>query len=321
MTARSDAVPPRLSRIGLGLAAVGRPAYITTGRSADLPADRSVPALRTRAFELLDFAYAHGIRYVDVARSYGRAEEFLGQWLVRRSDAGDVVVGSKWGYTYVGDWRMDAEVHEMKDHSLAAFERQYAETRALLGDRLAIYQVHSATLESGVLDDGRLHSALARLREQGIRIGLTTSGPGQRDTIRKALGIQVDGVPLFGCVQATWNLLETSVGPALGDAHDAGWIVIVKEAVANGRITWAGDAGRPGSPLATAASELDTTPDALAIAAALAQPWATVVLSGAVTTGQLLSNLAALDVRAQDVPALAEEPTAYWSRRAARPWH
>ncbi|HEX6446248.1 MAG TPA: aldo/keto reductase [Streptosporangiales bacterium] len=319
MTARPDAASPRLSRIGLGLAAVGRPAYITVGRSADLPTDRSVPALRTRAFELLDLAYAHGIRYVDAARSYGRAEEFLGQWLARRPDA-DVVVGSKWGYTYVGDWRMDAEVHEIKDHSLAAFERQYAETRALLGDRVAIYQVHSATLESGVLDDGRLHRALARLRDEGIRVGLTTSGPGQRDTVRKALDIQVDGVPLFGCVQATWNVLETSVGPALADAHDAGWIVIVKEAVANGRITAAGDVGGPGSPLATAASELDTTPDALAIAAALAQPWATVVLSGAVTTGQLLSNLAALDVRVQGVPALAEEPTAYWSRRAARPW-
>lgn len=65
MTAGSDAVPPRLSRMGLGLAAVGRPAYITTGRDDDLPADRSVSALRSRAFELLDSAHAHGIRYVE----------------------------------------------------------------------------------------------------------------------------------------------------------------------------------------------------------------------------------------------------------------
>ncbi len=36
------------------------------------------------------------------------------------------------------------------------------------------------------------------------------------------------------------------------------------------------------------------TPDALALAAALARAWADVVLSGATTTDQLMSNLAAL---------------------------
>ena len=38
---------PVVSRIGLGLAALGRPAYITSGREEDLP-DRSVAGLRTR---------------------------------------------------------------------------------------------------------------------------------------------------------------------------------------------------------------------------------------------------------------------------------
>jgi aryl-alcohol dehydrogenase-like predicted oxidoreductase len=39
-----------------------------------------------------------------------------------------------------------------------------------------------------------------------------------------------------------------------------------------------------------------TTPDALALAAALAQPWADVVLSGVATIDTLRGNLAALDV-------------------------
>jgi aryl-alcohol dehydrogenase-like predicted oxidoreductase len=57
------------------------------------------------------------------------------------------------------------------------------------------------------------------------------------------------------------------------------------------------------------------------MAAALAQPWASVVLSGAVTSTQLAANLAALTVG--DLPALrlAEPPDAYWAARAARPWH
>ena len=82
-----------VSRIGLGLAALGRPAYITSGREEDLP-DRSVTGMRTRTFSMLDAAYAAGVRYVDAARSYGRAEEFLAGWLAGRGHA-DVIVGSK----------------------------------------------------------------------------------------------------------------------------------------------------------------------------------------------------------------------------------
>ena len=65
---------PTVSRIGLGLAAIGRPAYITTNRAADLGPDRSEDAFRERTWQLLDAAYAAGVRYVDVARSYGLAE-------------------------------------------------------------------------------------------------------------------------------------------------------------------------------------------------------------------------------------------------------
>src|SRR5579875_3781484 len=47
---------PVVSRIGLGLAALGRPAYITTGRAGDLP-DRSVEGMRAQSFTVLDAAY------------------------------------------------------------------------------------------------------------------------------------------------------------------------------------------------------------------------------------------------------------------------
>src|ERR1700677_5102609 len=75
-TAALGAGGPVVSRVGLGLAALGRPAYITSGREEDLP-DRSVAGMRTRTFSMLDAAYAAGVRYADAARSYGRAEEFL----------------------------------------------------------------------------------------------------------------------------------------------------------------------------------------------------------------------------------------------------
>ncbi|MFE1342052.1 aldo/keto reductase, partial [Streptomyces sp. NPDC058733] len=222
--------------LGLGLAAVGRPGYINLGRDRDLPDDRSVDALRARTHELLDAAYAQGVRYVDAARSYGRSEEFLADWLKARPDATDVVVGSKWGYTYTAGWTTDAERHEVKDHSLATYERQRAETEALLGDRLDLYQIHSVTPDSPALADKDLHARLAEAAARGVTVGFSTSGPAQADAIRAALAVTVDGEPLFGTVQSTFNLLETSAGPALAEAHAAGLTVIVKEGMANGRL-------------------------------------------------------------------------------------
>ena len=306
--------------IGLGLAALGRPAYITGGRATDLP-DRSVAALRARTFAVLDAAYAGGVRYVDAARSYGRAEEFLASWLAERGHP-DVAVGSKWGYRYTGGWRLDAPEQEVKEHSLTMFTAQLAQTRALLGDRLNLYQVHSLTTDSGALDDRGLLEAMGRLRDTGVRIGLTASGPAQAAALRRAMMVQVGGQPLFSAAEVTWNLLEPSVGSAAAEAAAAGWTILVKEAVANGRLAPGGDAAQA-APLAGLAARHGVTVDAIALAAALANPWASIVLSGAVSTGQLMANLAALGVHGLPGPAelgLAEPPAQYWATRAARPW-
>ncbi|MFI2427094.1 aldo/keto reductase [Streptomyces sp. NPDC018955] len=308
--------------IGLGLAAIGRPGYINLGRDDDLGENRGVETLRTRTHELLDAAYAQGVRYFDAARSYGRSEEFLADWLKKRTDVDDVVIGSKWGYTYTADWTTDAERHEVKDHSLAAYERQRAETAELLGDRLDLYQIHSVTPESPALTDKELHARLAEAARQGLTVGFSTSGPAQADAIRAALAVTVDGEPLFRTVQSTYNALETSAGPALTEARDAGLTVIVKEGMANGRLA----AAHAPQALRTVAEETGLGCDAVALAVVLRQPWAGVVLSGAATTAQLASNLHAPAVDLTDdqlsrLATLVEEPRAYWERRGQLPWH
>ncbi|MFI6294621.1 aldo/keto reductase [Nonomuraea sp. NPDC050790] len=311
--------------IGLGLAAVGRPGYITLGRGVDLPAVRTEEALRERAFALMDSAYAQGVRYLDAARSYGLAETYLAQWLRSRPDVTDVVVGSKWGYTYTAGWHTQAEVHEVKDHSAGAYDRQVAETRALLDDRLNLYQIHSVTPDSPALGDTALHERLARLARTGVAVGLSTSGPRQADTIRAALAVTVDGRPLFESFQTTYNLLERSTGTALAEAHAAGRAVIVKEALANGRLTGPHLVLPEMNALLEIARETGATCDAVALAAVAVQPWADVVLSGAATVGQLTSNLAATRVRlapaqVERLGELAEPPGAYWTRRSQLAW-
>jgi aryl-alcohol dehydrogenase-like predicted oxidoreductase len=305
------------AEIGLGLAALGRPAYINVGHGDDI-ADPSVEGMEHGAHTVLDAAYDGGVRWLDTARSYGRAEAFLASWLARREPPSDeLTVSSKWGYRYTGGWRVDADEHEVKDLSVEHFRAQWRETRELLGAWVTIYQIHSATLDSGVLDDPAVREELDALRARGILVGLTVTGAEQAATIERALA--TGG---FDTVQATWNLHERSAEAALARAHEAGLRVLVKEALANGRLA---ERGAP-EALAAAARERDASADAVALAAALARPWAHVVLSGASTVAQLESNLAALELAWDDeleqrLAGLVEEPAAYWETRAELPWN
>lgn len=292
----------RVSPLGLGLAALGRHGYINLGHAEDLAGVTDLAGLERHMHDVLDAAHAAGVRYFDTARSYGSAEELLASWLERRGlRPGEVMVGSKW----------NPRRHDPGESVDATLRRQLQETRALLGDHLCLYQIHSARLESGVLDDQAVLHELERLRDSGLTIGLSVRGPRQVEAIERALELD-----RFDAVQATWNLLERSAGSALAQAHAAGVGVIVKEALANGRLTSRGDVAR----LEEAARERDTTPDALALAAALAQPWAGVVLSGAATVETLESNLEALVVQWDEelddqLAVLVEEPEVYWSAR------
>ena len=305
--------------IGLGLAALGRPGYINLGHASDLAGHTDVESMERGAHAVLDAAYAGGVRYFDAARSYGRAEAFLGSWLEQRQlGPDDVTVGSKWGYTYTADWHVDAKVHEVKDLSAAHLRRQLDESQELLGNHLRLYQIHSATLDSGVLDDPEVLFELGKLRASGMAIGFTATGPRQAETIERALEVGE-----FDAVQATWNLLERSAGPALAAAHTEG---LGRDHQGGARERPA-DRARRRARAGGGARSTGRTPDAIALAAVLAQPWADVVLSGAATVEELASNLVArraLDLGRdvlEPLDAIGEDPETYWEKRAELPWN
>jgi aryl-alcohol dehydrogenase-like predicted oxidoreductase len=327
---RLGATSLNVSRLGLGLAALGRPGYINLGHADDLNRHYDEQAMEAHCHSVLDAAWDVGVRYFDAARSYGRAEAFLASWLHSRNiEHETVTVGSKWGYTYTAGWKVEAEKHEIKDHSVPVLRRQVEESRNLLGKYLKLYQIHSATLESGVLSDREVLEELARMREQGLSIGLTLSGPKQPETLKRAMEIEFSGKRLLDCVQATWNLLEPSSSFALASVHDQGMGVIIKEALANGRLT-----ARNTDPefaaqrqmLEREAVRLGVTIDALALASCLAQPWADVVLSGAATVDQIRSNAGAIAVQwdadaARNLAELVETPDVYWGKRTEMAWN
>ena len=312
------------------MAALGRPGYINIGHAQDFHGNYDPEAMEKHAHSVLDFAWERGIRYFDAARSYGKAEKFLGSWLGNKKiDPKDVTVASKWGYTYTADWEINVDKHEVKDHSIERLLTQSQESKSILGNHLDIYYIHSATQETRVLENKEVLEQLFKLSHQGIAIGLTVSGKDQAETITQALEVQFSGVPLFKCIQATWNILEQSIANVLQKAHDQEVGIVIKEALANGRLT-----DRNYDPkfavkrkiLENEAARLKTSIDALSIAAVLAQPWADIVLSGATTIDQLQSNLKALEVQL-DERALAtllsfeESPYDYWTYRSAMQWN
>ncbi len=349
MTVTKMASTP-LPRMGLGMAALGRPGYITLDRATIFGSDnlRTVEKMQTQANLVMDCLFKEyssstsslstddSRPWLDCARSYGLSEKFVGEYLrSHKVDPNSVYVSSKWGYTYVADFKVELPLgakHEVKDHSTENFLKQIKETEEHLGDYLDLYQIHSATFDSGILTDQRAHQALATCRdEKGWAIGLSVSGPEQGDILREAMKIRVsrtdsnqNGVPLFDSVQCTYNVLEQRPGEALLEAHKAGMDIIIKEGLANGRALRS-------SVIMEYSEKLNCKPDQLALACISAQPFCPRVLSGAVTPEQLSSNWKALNVAEkllQNKALLQEimdasciESDVYWTDRASLAWN
>jgi aryl-alcohol dehydrogenase-like predicted oxidoreductase len=222
------------TKIGLGLAALGRPEYINI-READAP-DKSQEAFMENAFSVLNFAYKHGIRYFDTAPSYGKGEEFLTNWNSKYQYK-DVSLSTKWGYTYVANWELDfSGAHEVKEHSLDKLREQWQVSKELQ-PALKIYQVHSATFESAILKNSEVLKELFEIKKQtGVQIGITTSGTQQSEIIEAALKVKIENEDLFDSYQVTYNIFEQSSHAILKHLLQLNKTVIIKEALANGRI-------------------------------------------------------------------------------------
>lgn len=181
------------------------------------------------------------------------------------------------------------------------------ETKEHIGEYLNLYQVHSATFESGILSNTDVHAALHKCRKEcGWSIGLSVSGPNQDELIREAMQIKVKSGEeqhrLFDSVQCTYNILEQRPSKALQEAHAEGLDIIIKEGLANGRAL-------KHPTLIELAAKLGCEPDQLALAAILAQSFKPRVLSGAVNVEQLRSNLGAMHPIGDDTKGVVEKLT------------
>lgn len=315
------------TKIGLGLAALGRPDYINIRSNQDI--DKSIDGFKTNALKVLDESYALGIRDFDVAPSYGLGEQFLLEWNNTRAHK-DVNLSTKFGYTYVANWEVGfSGKHEIKKHSLSKLNEQWEVSKALLPN-LKIYQIHSATLDSGVLNNTDVLNGLYQLKQvHNLKIGISSSGTEQVKIIEEAQKVIFDAKELFDSYQVTFNIFEQSCYAILKALLAKGKTIIIKEALANGRVFRNAKLSEHNTIynyLEQLSNKYSVGIDAIALRFIIDDLEPSIILSGASNATQLKENLKALSFELDKdeilkLKSFVVAPKNYWQERSDLKWN
>jgi aryl-alcohol dehydrogenase-like predicted oxidoreductase len=312
--------------LGLGTAALGRPQYINIRLKTS--GNQDLETFRKHSFSVLEAAYQEGVRYFDTAPGYGLAEALVLEWLQTKKDA-SIEIATKWGYTYTANFDKNAMVHEVKEHSVAKLNTQWNFSKHLL-PYLKVYQIHSATLETGVLENTEVLAQLAFLKkEHHLKIGLTTTGANQTEVLKKALNVMVGGAPLFDVFQVTYNFLEQSTKEVLGELTGLDKQIIIKEALANGRVFRNKNYPhyhKTHTVLESLSKKYKVGVDAISLKYCEQTIPNSTVLSGASTAEQLKENLKLTDFTLSDTDvkllnSFKTSPSFYWAERKQLKWN
>ncbi len=311
----------RISNLGFGTAAIGRPMYINI--RSEKSEEFDFEKFKQDGIEMLENAYQSGIRYFDTAPGYGMSEDLLIEWLNSKNDP-SIEIATKWGYEYTANFDPNANSHEVKEHSLRMLQKQWKHSENLLPN-LTTYQIHSATFDTSVLENQEVINELVRLKSEfGIKIGLTTSGDNQTEVLAAALKND-----LFEVFQVTYNIFDQSLRLFLEENDLIGKRIIIKEGLANGRVFRNKNFNHYDtaySLLENLANKYSTGVDAIALQFCAQTIHAYSVLSGASLKEQLVQNSKAIDLELtvdeiDELKALAITPQAYWKERKQMEWN
>lgn len=181
------------------------------------------PPPRAEAVALLQAAVEKGIAYIDTARSYGVAEELIGESGIGAKPG--VVIGTKCGAFY--EQGEDPRGGELQRHIA---EEVDASLTALRRERLDFLQVHGPSAE--VIERGELVEVLRGLKKQGkVRFfGVATRGEEAAIAAAKAGDFQA--------LQVAVSILDQRMRDrALPEASTAGVGVIARSVFLKGALT------------------------------------------------------------------------------------
>ncbi|WP_147677849.1 aldo/keto reductase [Algibacter pacificus] len=313
-------------QLGLGTAALGRPQYINVRQN---PSNTSnLEAFKNESFSVLENAYNLGVRYFDTAPGYGLAEQLLLDWLKTKDDD-TIEIATKWGYTYTANFDPNAKVHEVKEHSLEKLKEQWEVSKQFL-PYLKVYQIHSTTFETGVLENQAVLDYLAFLKKtHRIKMGITTTGTNQVEVLKRALTVEVEGEPLFDIFQVTYNLLDQSLKDVYSILAKENKSIVIKEALANGRVFR--NKNYPNydemyQVLERLANQYQVGIDAVCLQYCAQTIPGSMVLSGAGNNTQLQENLKVntfilSPLELEELSSFKANVSEYWAERKALQWN
>ena len=199
-----------LSPIGFGAFKIGRNQGIKYDAPYDLPDDDAVA-------ELIDGLLALGVNYFDTAPAYGLSEDRLGVALC----GSNAVISTKTGETF-------EDGRSTYDFSAAATESSVQRSlRRLRRDALDLVFVHAGGDEIALQRQGVVE-ALEGLRERGLVRAIGFSG--------RTVAAAEAALSWADAIMVEYHLDDRSHEPVMAAAADAGVGVIVKKALASGRL-------------------------------------------------------------------------------------
>ena len=174
-----------MARLGLGLAALGRPGYLNVGHGAELGADRQrggAPGAHLRGARFRLRGRDPRLRRRPLLRARPRSSSASGCARATRRRDRQLQVGLRLHR------RLGGRRTTRRRSSTTICRRSSAscnETREHLGEWLKLYQIHSATPESGVLDGRRAAGGDAGDRPAARRVD-ERHAPGGDDRPRRS---------------------------------------------------------------------------------------------------------------------------------------
>lgn len=183
--------------------------------------------------------------------------------------------------------------------------------------------IKQRTLAAKSLKESQKGILLAALSKKfNIKIGLSTSGVHQSKIIEKALEIKANNKFLFDVFQITYNFLEQSCLEAILKLKELNKTIIIKEALANGRVF---KIDNNNFILKNLSEKYKARKDAIAIRFVIDTIEPNIVLSGAFSTKQLEGNLKAYDFKLttgdlESLKSLKQNSESYWEVRNTLEW-
>lgn len=204
---------PLVSSVGYGAFKIGRNQQTKYAAYYELPTDAEVSLLLNGLLDL-------GVNLIDTAPAYGFSEERIGRAISHRR--AEFTLSTKVGETF-------ADGRSTYDFSASAIETSVQRSlERLRTDVLDAVFIHATGDDSAILTQSDAISTLQRLRDRGLirQIGLSA----------KTVAAAHAALDWADAIMVEYHLEDRSAEPVISAAQSRGIGVVVKKALASGKL-------------------------------------------------------------------------------------